>query len=119
MMKKKDPIKGAQLKPSPKKNINKESQKASPKINKAIVDSQSKLKAKMDDKAKKKKNMKTALVAGATAVGVGAKMAYDHYHAQLDKSYQNKHSASHADKGPYGNTPTNKQLRKWKKEGSN
>lgn len=104
-MKKKDPIKGAQLKATPAKKLD-----SSKKVK---VDA-SESKAQLAKMAKEKKNNRrnNALLAAGSTLVTGATVAYESYHSNL----RNKYDKANLNKlQGYGATPTNKQLRQWKK----
>lgn len=105
MIKKKDPIKGAQLKATPVKKL-----EAGKKVKVDASESKSQL-AKMA-KEKKASRRNTALLAAGSALVTGGTIAYETYHSNL----RNKYDKANLNKRQgYGATPTNKQLRQWKK----
>jgi hypothetical protein len=60
---------------------------------------------------RKGKNVKAALGAAAGIIG---KVAYDAYHGVIGANYANEYTGT-GKKAPYGDQPSNKELRKWKK----
>jgi hypothetical protein len=111
-MKKKDPIKGASLKPAPMAKA-----KPMPKKEAASValDKTRKTQASQAEAKRKSTNKKTAIAGAAAAIGVGAKLAWDDYMEKIRFNYDNKYRMNQV-KGPYGDKPTGSQLRQWKKE---
>lgn len=106
------PLKGASLKKTPIK---------SPSMNKVVVvdATQNKKNQKAAASARKEEKMSklrsAGMMAGA-ALGTGAAWAYSAYHKGLRSDYREATKyAPGGPKGPYGDDPTNKELRKWNK----
>jgi hypothetical protein len=112
-MKKKDPIKGASLKPAPMAKA-----KPMPKKEAASValEKTRKTQASQAEAKRKSTNKKTAIAGAVAAAGVGAKLAWDNYHMKLKNQYHDKYGSSSQNPGPYGVQPNNRSLRKWNKE---
>lgn len=65
--------------------------------------------------ARKKSNRNTLKTAAATVVGIASKIGYDMYHKGIQDDYDQAYGGSTKPK-PYGDKPSNKDLRKWNKE---
>jgi len=74
----------------------------------------SNMKLKAQNKAAKKSKLKSTLIKVGTGVGIAAKVAYDVYHGRIGADYATEYSGTGKD-APYGDMPSNKELRKWKK----
>jgi hypothetical protein len=114
MKKNPSPITGAKLKANPAK------MKTASRDAASVALSKTKEQQKMRADQQRKKTNKRSLMAGAgAAIGVGAKMAYDAYHTNIKNQYHSKYPDKNtpvkANQAPYGASPTNRELRKWKK----
>jgi hypothetical protein len=111
-MKKKDPIKGASLKPAPMAKA-----KPMPKKEAASVALEKTRKTQTSQAEAKRKstNKKTAIAGAAAAIGIGAKFAWDQFHSKIERKYQDNYYYQNK-QGPYGKKPSNRELRKWNKE---
>jgi len=63
------------------------------------------------------KGKKIAMAVGAGAA-IAGKVAYDMYHTNIEGSYMHEYEIGRGTKkntAPYGDNPSNRELRKWKK----
>ena len=64
------------------------------------------------------KGKKIAMAVGAGAA-IAGKVAYDMYHGKIRGNYMNEYNVGggtlYKNSGPYGDNPSNRELRKWKK----
>lgn len=71
---------------------------------------------KAQNKAAKKSKLKSTLIKAGTGIGIAAKVVYDAYHRNIQNDYSSTYkNAGGANYMPYGDSPSNKELRKWKK----
>ena len=74
----------------------------------------SNMKLKAQNKAAKKKKFKNTMLKVGTGIGIAGKVIYDAYHSRIGADYSTEYVGTGKD-APYGNMPSNKELRKWKK----
>lgn len=80
------------------------------------IASESNTKLKKQNKAAKKNRIKNAALKAATGLAIAGKVVYDAYHRNIQNDYTAAYmNAGGSENTPYGDSPTNKQLRKWKK----
>ena len=84
------------------------------RVTEAAEKSNKKLKAQ--NKAAKKQKFKNTMLKVGTGIGVAGKVIYDAYHRGIQNDYTSTYkNAGGANYMPYGDSPSNKELRKWKK----